>query len=248
MDNGGGWGNTSGVALTSGGWVASLEANQKAGSILIRDLQGHVPAGTYTLMWDGDGLVDCASWDVETVRCGRGTACALFEPVPRAPVLPTNPFARCAACSCFRHIAPGLAEIDVKPSTNGNNGIFCTVERANPANPPRNIRVLMPGVDAATAEALPFHPRLLNSLKEFGVLRFMEMMFAGRTGARTWAQRSKPTDRLVARCGREGLMRTEAGPATRDASLTDARLPAVLQCIPAGRLQRRTVVWLWNTW
>lgn len=68
MDGSGGWGNTTGVPLTKGDWIASLATNQKAGSILIRDLQGHVPAGTYTLMWDGDGLVDVGAFDVQQIR------------------------------------------------------------------------------------------------------------------------------------------------------------------------------------
>lgn len=69
FDNSGGWGNTSGVARGQGDWVASLEPNQKAGSILIRDLQGHFPAGTYTLMWDGDGIVNTGAFDVQEIRC-----------------------------------------------------------------------------------------------------------------------------------------------------------------------------------
>lgn len=80
-DNTGGWGNTTGVARMAGDWPASLEVNQKAGSILIRDLQGHVPAGTYTLQWEGDGIVDIGSFDVQQTRCvalgcGGPGACA----------------------------------------------------------------------------------------------------------------------------------------------------------------------------
>ena len=94
-----------------------------------------------------------------------------------------------------RHLAAGLAQLEVKPSTDFNNGLFVTVERTNPANPVRNIRVLMPGFDAATAEALPFHPRFLASLKQYGVLRFMEWMRANVKGPATWDQRAKTTDR-----------------------------------------------------
>lgn len=97
--------------------------------------------------------------------------------------------------SC-RMLGPGLAEVDVKPSTNGNNGLFCTVERTNPTNPVRNIRLLMPGFDTATADALPFHPRFVASLKPYGVLRFMDLMKANApNGPKTWGERSQPTDR-----------------------------------------------------
>ena len=86
--------------------VSQLYTNQKAGTMMIRDLQGHIPAGTYTLLYDGEGIIDC-SMDVDGMR----------------------------------QMEAGRAEIDLKPSTQGNNGLFCTVERTNPANPVRNIRV-----------------------------------------------------------------------------------------------------------
>lgn len=76
FDGSGGWGNTTGIARGEGDWVASLETNQKAGSILIRDLQGHFPAGTYTLMWDGDGIVDVGAFDVQETRWVKGGRCA----------------------------------------------------------------------------------------------------------------------------------------------------------------------------
>jgi hypothetical protein len=88
-----------------------------------------------------------------------------------------------------------LAEIDVKPSTGLNNGLFVTVERTNPANPIRNIRVLMPGFDAARAEAMPFHPRFLSTIKPFGVVRFMDLMNANTIGPKTWNERARTSDR-----------------------------------------------------
>jgi hypothetical protein len=55
--------------------------------MMIRDLQAHVPAGTYTVLYDGEGVLDF-SMDVTGVR----------------------------------HVEAGRAEVDVKPSTGGNNG------------------------------------------------------------------------------------------------------------------------------
>jgi hypothetical protein len=77
MDGSGGWGNTSGITLMQGDYPAALEVNQKAGSILIRDLQGHIPAGTYTLMYDGDGVVDCGAFDVAQIRLVAGIQCSV---------------------------------------------------------------------------------------------------------------------------------------------------------------------------
>jgi hypothetical protein len=155
-EGGGGWGNTSGVAVNRDGWVTKLYPNQVAGTILIRDLQGHIPAGVYTVLWEGDGVVTFSMWDVET----------------------------------FRYVEAGRAEVKLKPSTNGDNGLFVIIQRTNPDNPVRNIRVLMPGFDELTEAAMPFHPRFLTWLKDFGVLRFMEWMATNQAVLpKTWEER-----------------------------------------------------------
>ena len=53
-----------------------------------------------------------------------------------------------------------------------------TIDRTNPANPLRNVRVILPGFEA-TAAASPFHPALISSLRGYAVLRFMEWMLVG---------------------------------------------------------------------
>ncbi len=44
-----------------------LSSSQLAGTMMIRDLQAHVPAGTYTVIYDGEGMLDY-SMDVTAVR------------------------------------------------------------------------------------------------------------------------------------------------------------------------------------
>jgi hypothetical protein len=141
--------------VDSNGWVSKLHPNQIAGTMMIRDLQGHIPAGVYTVLWEGEGVVSF-SMDVD---------------VPR-------------------YVDAGRAEVKLAPSTLGNNGLYLTIERTNPANPVRNIRVLMPGFDAATEAAMPFHPLLLAWLKDFGVIRFMDWMVTNHAVLpKTWAER-----------------------------------------------------------
>lgn len=36
--------------------------------MLMRDLQGHIPGGTYTVLWEGEGLVDFSMSDVTASR------------------------------------------------------------------------------------------------------------------------------------------------------------------------------------
>lgn len=48
-------------------------------------------------------------------------------------------------------------------------GLYVAVQRTNPDNPLRNIRVLMPGYDDARVAASPFHPSLLSFLRGYTV-------------------------------------------------------------------------------
>jgi hypothetical protein len=60
MDGSGGWGNFTGVSVDERGVVTKLADNQKAGTMMIRDLLGHIPAGKYTILYDGTGVIDCS--------------------------------------------------------------------------------------------------------------------------------------------------------------------------------------------
>jgi hypothetical protein len=55
-------------------------------------------------------------------------------------------------------------------STDFNNGLELVVERVNGSDPVRNIRVYLPGFEAA-GPSQPFHPTLLNFLSSFRVVR-----------------------------------------------------------------------------
>ena len=59
----------------------------------------------------------------------------------------------------------GRIELDVRLSPAGvlNNGIYMRVEAVNPANPLRNIRVLLPDMEALSDDGMPFHPVRLAS-------------------------------------------------------------------------------------
>ncbi len=68
--------------------------------------------------------------------------------------------------------SPGRLEVLVELSTLFNNGLFLMIERTNPADPVRNIRVLPPGYsDGVGYKGSPFHPSLLHILRRYKVLR-----------------------------------------------------------------------------
>lgn len=88
----------------------------------------------------------------------------------------------------FRRVGPGYIEVDLELSTNGNNGLEVVIERTNPDDPVRNIRVVTPGF-LDRFEQFPFHPTLLLSLEQVRTVRFMNWQFANSVQIPTWEER-----------------------------------------------------------
>ncbi|KXZ45525.1 hypothetical protein GPECTOR_53g111 [Gonium pectorale] len=149
---------------TAQGYPAALGINQRAATLCIRDLQGHAPAGIYTVLYDGKGSLDF-SMDIQDVQW----------------------------------VEAGHIRLNVTPSTQGNNGILVQIERTDPRDPIRNIRVIMPGFERAHAAGQPFHPAFLSFLRPYGALRFMDWMQTNLDALPvSWADRPTPNDRSYA--------------------------------------------------
>lgn len=84
--------------------------------------------------------------------------------------------------------SPGRIEMDVNPS---EGGIFMTIKSTNPANPARNIRVIMPGYEDTYADKV-FHPRFIESLQPFSTIRFMDWGSTNNSKVTSWSQRTGP--------------------------------------------------------
>jgi hypothetical protein len=126
---------------------------------MARDLITHYDPGNYTILYDGDGILNFGMFDVTKVIYGIG--------------------------KCI---------VQVVPSTNFNNGLLITIERTNPNNYIRNIRVIRPGFEN-TWWTQTFSPLLLEKLAPYGTLRFMDWTNTnGQTDVK-WSDRVQPTSR-----------------------------------------------------
>ena len=76
-------------------------------------------------------------------------------------------------------------ELTVDPS---GNGIYLRIDRSNPANPVRNIKVWMPGFENAQSS---FHPLYIQRLKPFSVIRFMDWMRTNGSDIASWSDRPR---------------------------------------------------------
>jgi hypothetical protein len=94
--------------------------------------------------------------------------------------------------------SPGRLLLDVD-ATKG--GFFLQVRETDPADPVRNLRVVMPGF-AETYESNPWHPAFLRRWQGFAVLRFMDFMQTNGSEVKTWADRPALAD---ATCTRKGV-------------------------------------------
>lgn len=84
--------------------------------------------------------------------------------------------------------APGRMVLDV-PSKGG--GIWLQIRKTDPANPIRNVRLILPGFEA-TYQKQPFHPKFLSLMSQFKVIRFMDWGQTNNSPVKEWADRSTP--------------------------------------------------------
>lgn len=82
----------------------------------------------------------------------------------------------------------GKIYIEVSPSTQMNNGIVVQIERTNPNDPIRNIRVIRPGFEKLYKK-LVYHPLFLSQLKPFNTIRFMDFFNTNSQKDSTWGSR-----------------------------------------------------------
>jgi hypothetical protein len=64
------WDTGEPLDLTPEGWIASLAPNQAAGTLIL--IGGHYPAGTYTVLYDGEGELEFR-WDAEVTGSSPGS-------------------------------------------------------------------------------------------------------------------------------------------------------------------------------
>jgi hypothetical protein len=90
--------------------------------------------------------------------------------------------------------SPGRIVLNVP---RADEPIWVEIRRTNPANPVRNMRLIMPGFEATYA-AQPFHPLFLERLSRFGALRFMDFMSTNNSTIRRWNDRPQVSDATYA--------------------------------------------------
>ncbi len=160
------------------GWLRSLAPGQIARTLMFWQDHSIYPAGDYVVTYDGQGTLDF-----------HGTAEVVTS-------------------------RPGRYRLRVDQP---KDGLALFVTAVDPHDPLRNVRVAMPGgacekdrfrackldADCGGSGACAlfeshreevFHPDFLNSLRPYGVIRFVNWMVANKSVERTWNDRPKPTD------------------------------------------------------
>ncbi len=85
---------------------------------------------------------------------------------------------------------PGRIVITVDPR---RGGFFLQLRETDPADPVRDIRVLMPGAEKAIADN-PWNPQFLETWRGMASVRFMDLMETNGSHVATWADRPRPDD------------------------------------------------------
>jgi hypothetical protein len=92
---------------------------------------------------------------------------------------------------------PGRLLLDVNAS---KGGFSLKLKETNPANPVRNIRVIMPGFETSYAKD-PFYPPFLKRWQGFACYRFMDWMHTNGSHIKTWADRPTPQSATFSKRG-----------------------------------------------
>ncbi len=83
---------------------------------------------------------------------------------------------------------PGRILVDVKQD---QNLLTLRITQTDPADPVRNIRVILPGFES-TYQDQPLHPEFLKRWEKFKVLRFMDMQRTNNSEQVNWSDRPTP--------------------------------------------------------
>lgn len=93
---------------------------------------------------------------------------------------------------------PGRMVVEVDPS---RGAMFLRLRETDPADPVRNIRVLMPGFTAEEAARNPWHPRFLERWRGVACVRFMDFQETNGSKQERWRDRPRPEEATFTRAG-----------------------------------------------
>jgi hypothetical protein len=180
--------------LDENGWVRSLQPNQIARAVVMTLPPNSYPSGTYTVLYEGEGVIAYEGSGRKNSALSR----------------------------------PGRDVLDVDASqtntSTGFGGLRLDITKTTPSNYIRNIRVILPGGSCAhdatrwcatdsdcgqsACESFEtsytrkrFHPIFLQSVRHFGVIRFMDWGVTNNSSIQRWDQRSKLSDAIWAKRG-----------------------------------------------
>ena len=184
------WLTKGNIAYDKNGWPKNLNKG-KAGTRFVSNIPADaLPKGNYTVLYDGSGLLE------------YGVGAKLIKQ------------------------SKGKDLISLTPDKNGLISATITISRSDPKNYLRNIRILMPGGVCSTDlfrrvqnkkdcggrpylsfnqhyKKLRFNPDYLNFMKDFKVIRFMNMSGITRNLMSSWDQRVTPAKATWS--GKEGV-------------------------------------------
>ena len=175
------WSDGRTLATDADGWVTSLLPSQVAHTLMFWDLGGHYPAGTYIVLYDGQG----------TIQYGAGATFNAGQSTSGRHVLQVNP-------------ANNGISLDITATTPGNylRNIRVIMPGGICAGDPYRYAAdatACAGLGAfqsfeANYATIVFHPTFLERLRTYRLLRFMDWGSTNNSTQSVWSARPKPSD------------------------------------------------------
>lgn len=233
---------------------------------------GHVPGrwgGRDFAALEGLGLLDAAGWPTRIPRDLNAIGTVILTDIPEEAQALAGRYR-------LRFDGTGIVEVTGRAANvrygdgevsfdyaPGPGPVDIRIQRSDPrgtGDHVRNITVMRADLVAAHEGGAIFRPGFLDTLRGFGVLRFMDWMNTNNSDAEEWADRARPDDFSYTRHGVPlEVMLSLAGEVGADAWLNVPHLAgdayvremaeAALSLLPAGRrifLEYSNEVWNWQ--
>jgi hypothetical protein len=129
------------------------------------------PAGVYTLTWKGTGKMDVFGGKLRTVK-------------PVGEAVSTGGRGEYEVMAVDESRGKRINPVDI--------GVSVRIIESDPADPVRDVRLWLPGYGPKPGDADPkiaIRPEFIDSLKPFGVMRYMGMMETNNSRIATWDDR-----------------------------------------------------------
>ncbi|MBF0338169.1 MAG: hypothetical protein HQL05_10080 [Nitrospirae bacterium] len=203
----GGWDNGPAMTKDSNGWVTSLVADQCIDTLILKDMNGHYPAGQYVILWEGDGKFTVFG-DSDSVFDSEWAAITTSNGIKRSTFMVSNP-TNSGISMKIRELQPGYLKnfrlivpggVCGSSSNNLDYFAYCQTSRGGTGSCSSGQTCFdfeqvywdrfKDSTSTMNNPKAVFHPEFLRRLKKYRAIRYMNWMAITNSPLQHWSERA----------------------------------------------------------